>query len=83
VLEGGFYRPERWAPRVTSGGGAPWSRVKRRKGEGCWGWSRAAGNLERLPARQDKAGLRDSEGSPMEACSCSSSFLRPNYGEGR
>jgi hypothetical protein len=48
---------------VTSGGGAPWSRVKRRKGEGCWGWSHAAGNLERLPAHQDKEGLRYSVGS--------------------
>jgi hypothetical protein len=58
-----FYRPERWYGRVAWGGGAPWPRVKKRKGEGCWGFSRAAGNLERLPARQDKVRLSNSEGS--------------------
>jgi hypothetical protein len=40
--------------RVSWEGRARWSRVKRRKGECCWGWSHAAGNLERLSARQDK-----------------------------
>jgi hypothetical protein len=50
-----FYRPERWASRVVWGGGASQSRVKRRKGEGAGGLSRAPGSLERLQAHQDKA----------------------------
>jgi hypothetical protein len=58
-----FYRPERWVREVSLGGGARWPRVKRRKREGCWGFSRVVGNLERLPARQDKARLSNSEGS--------------------
>jgi hypothetical protein len=48
---------------VVWDGGAWWPRVKRRKGEGCWGFSHAAGNLKRLLARQDKARLSNSEGS--------------------
>jgi hypothetical protein len=60
---GAFYRPERWASRVVWGGGAPWPRVKRRKGEGSGGWYRAAGYQKDSPARQELAGFSNSEGS--------------------
>jgi hypothetical protein len=53
--------------RVSWGGGARWSRVKRRKGECCWGWSRAAGNLERLLARQDKVSTGIQRGADWRA----------------
>jgi hypothetical protein len=53
--------------RVSWGGRARWSRVKRRKGECCWGWSHAVGNLERLPARQDKEGTRIQRGAEGRA----------------
>jgi hypothetical protein len=83
VLGDGFYRPQQRAPRVTSSLQFGLVSVKRREGEGCWGWSRATGNLERLPEHQDMESTGIQKGAKGRACDGFTSVLWPGFGEGR
>jgi hypothetical protein len=53
------------------------------KGRMLGGGSRAAGSLERLPARPDKVSAGFQRGARGESCDGFTSVLRPGFGEGR